>query len=377
MPKLCLFLAIATGTALAATTAPAQVHTVETQSGEVEVETVAAGLDQPWGMAFLPDGRMLVTEISGNLRIVSDDGSVSEPLEGTPDVFAQGQGGLLDVAIDPDFASNGLVYLSFAEAGDGGASTALGRGRLADDRIEGFEVIFRQEPRIDGDKHFGSRIVLSPDGTIFLTLGERFQFAPAQDLSNHLGAIVRINPDGSVPQDNPFVDRDNARGEIWSYGHRNIEAAAIHPETGYLWIAEMGPQGGDEINLIEPGANYGWPQVSWGEHYTGEDIPDPPTEPRFADAAAHWTPVISPSGMVFYTGDLFPEWQGDALIGGLSGEALIRVGVDGTKAVEEERIALGARIREVEQGPDGAVYVLTDQADGNVLRIRPRASAGG
>jgi glucose/arabinose dehydrogenase len=328
-------------------------------------------------MTFLPDGRMLVTELGGTLRIVSPEGAVSEPLEGTPEVFAQGQGGLMDVALDPGFASNGLVYLSFAEAGDGGASTALGRGRLADDRIEGFEVVFRQEPRVDGNKHFGNRIVFSPDGTIFLTLGERFQFAPAQDLTNHLGAIVRINPDGSVPQDNPFVDRDDARGEIWSYGHRNIEAAAIHPETGYLWIAEMGPQGGDEINLIEPGANYGWPEVSWGEHYTGEDIPDPPTEPRFADAAAHWTPVISPSGMIFYTGDLFPEWQGDALIGGLSGMALIRVGVEGTEAREEERIALGARIREVEQGPDGAVYVLTDQADGNVLRIRPQASAGG
>jgi len=356
---------------VAASAARAEPQTVETRSGAVAVENVTDGLDHPWGMTFLPDGRMLVTERPGRLRIVSSDGSVSPPLEGTPEVFAQDQGGLLDVALDPDFASNRLVYLSFAEPSRAAASTALGRGRLADNRIEEFEVIFRQEPKIPGGKHFGSRIVFSSEGHVFLTLGERFQFDPAQDLSNHLGTIVRVNRDGSIPEDNPFVGRENAEDEIWSYGHRNIEAAAIHPETGQLWIGEMGPRGGDELNVIERGANYGWPVVSWGRHYVGGDIPDPPTHPEFAGSVKHWKPVISPSGMIFYTGAMFPEWHGNALIGGLTSQELVRVVFEGREVADEERIALGARIREVEQGPDGAVYVLTDQDDGNVWRITP------
>ena len=362
-------LAVALATATGAATA--QVQSIDTATGAVAVENVTGGLSHPWGMAFLPDGRMLVTERPGDLVIVAPDGTVSPPLEGTPEVFAQGQGGLMDVALDPNFAENSLVYLSFAEPGEGEtAGTALGRGRLVDNRIEGFEVIFRQEPKVQGGNHFGNRIVFSPEGNIFLSLGERFQFDPAQDLSNHLGAIVRLNPDGSIPEGNPFVGQEGDDA-IWSYGHRNIEAAAIHPDTGDLWIGEMGPLGGDELNSIEAGANYGWPVVSWGMHYSGEPIPDPPAHPRFADAVHHWSPVISPSGMIFYTGDLFPEWQGDALIGGLSSSELVRVELDGREFVSEERIPLGARIREVEQGPDGAVYVLTDQDDGNVWRIRP------
>lgn len=350
-----------------------QAGSVMTSAGPIAVENLADGLEHPWGLAFLPDGRLLVTERnSGELHILGLDGKLSDPVEGTPTVYAQGQGGLMDVALDPDFAENGYVYLSYAAPGpEGSAATALGRGRFADDRIEGFEVLFRQEPWITGSKHFGNRIAFSPEGHVFLALGERFQFDPAQDPSNHLGAVVRINRDGSVPEDNPFVGDPNAADEIWSYGHRNIESAAIDPETGALWVVEMGPLGGDELNRPEAGRNYGWPAVSWGINYDGTEIPDPPTRPEFADAVKQWTPVISPSGMAFYTGSVFPEWRGSALIGSLTRQALVRVRVEGDAVVEEEIIPLDARIRDVEQGPDGHVYVLTDKDDGNVWRLSP------
>jgi len=243
-----------------------QVESMLTAAGPIAVMTVVEGLEYPWGMAFLPDERILVTEKPGRLVIV-DDGEVSDPVGGTPDVFAQGQGGLLDVAVDPAFEENNLVYLSFAEERDGGAGTSLGRGRLTDDSIEDFEVIFRMEPAVPGPNHFGGRIVFSPDGHLFLTLGERFKYDPAQDLSSHLGTVVRILPDGTVPEDNPFVDEENAEDAIFSYGHRNIQSAIWHPGTGALWIGEMGPLGGDELNRVEAGANYGWPLVSWGRHY--------------------------------------------------------------------------------------------------------------
>ena len=349
-----------------------QVASVMTEAGPVAVENVVGGLSHPWGMAFLPDGRLLVTERAGDLRILGNDGTLSDPVEGTPTVFAQGQGGLLDVALDPDFDENPFVYLSYARPGpEGSAATALGRGRLVDDRIEDFEVLFTEEPWITGPNHFGGRIVFTPEGHLFLTLGERFQFDPAQDLSNHLGTIIRLNRDGSVPEDNPFAGQVDARDEIWSYGHRNIESAALHPETGALWIAEMGPLGGDELNRPERGRNYGWPVVSWGINYDGTGIPDPPTHPEFADAVKHWTPVISPAGMAFYTSDAFPEWRGSALIGGLSDHGLVRVEIDGQTVTGEERIPLNTRIRDVEQGPDGFVYVLTDKDDGNVWRLAP------
>jgi glucose/arabinose dehydrogenase len=344
---------------------------IATKQGMLRAERVARGLVHPWGMALLPDGRLLVSERPGRLRIVATDGTVSAPVQGTPEVLAQGQGGLLDVALAPDFAKSRAVYLSFAEPGDGGASTALGRGTLADGRIDDFRVVFRQQPKVEGANHFGGRIVFARDGTLFLTLGERFAFEPAQDLSSHLGKVVRVRLDGSVPDDNPFVGRGDARPEIWSYGHRNVESAALHPETAALWIAEMGPQGGDELNLPEAGKNHGWPRVSWGEHYDGRDIPDPPTEPRFADAVRHWTPVISPSGMLFYTGTRIPAWRGSVLIGGLSSRGLVRLTQNGASVTDEERIDLGARIRDVEQAPDGSVYVLTDERDGDVLRIGP------
>ena len=349
----------------------AQDRVITTEKVRVKVETVAGNLEHPWGLAFLPDGRMLVTERPGRLRIVAKEGAVSEPIAGVPVVQAEGQGGLLDVTLDPGFASNRLVYLCYAEPGEGGASTAVARGRLGDGALRGVTVIFRQQPKVGGNNHFGCRLVFSPDGKLFVTLGERFKFEPAQDISDHLGTIVRINPDGSVPPDNPFVERTDAKPEIWSYGHRNVQGADIHTETGELWSLEFGPRGGDELNVPEPGGNYGWPLVSWGRHYSFIDIPDPPTRPDLAQSIYHWNPAISPSGMSFYMADVFPEWRGNLLIGGLSSEAMVRLVLDGQRVAHEERIAMNARIRHVRQGPDGAVYLLTDQDDGKILRLTP------
>jgi aldose sugar dehydrogenase len=344
---------------------------VETETGKLKVETLAEGLDRPWGMAFLPDGRLLVTERAGRLRIMAKDGALSEPLTGVPQVVAKGQGGLLDVALDPKFSENKLIYISYAEPGEGGAGTAVARGTLADGGLEGVQVIFRQTPKVGGGNHFGSRLVFTPDGKLFVTLGERFKFEPAQDLGSHLGKIVRINPDGSVPADNPFIGQKDAQPEIWSYGHRHPQGAAIHPETGKLWETEFGPKGGDELNIPAPGSNHGWPVVSWGTHYDGKDIPDPPTHPEFADAIYHWNPVISPSGIAFYTSDTMPTWKGNLLISGLSSQGIVRLKLDGEKVIGEERIPLGERIRNVAQGPDGAVYALTDAGNGKVLRLTP------
>jgi glucose/arabinose dehydrogenase len=348
----------------------AEEKTIDTKTGQIKVETVAEGLKRPWGLAFLPNGRMLVTEKAGRLRIVGKDGAISEPVKGVPKVVANGQGGLLDVALDPDFATNGLVYLSYSEPGEGGAGTAVARGKLSDGNLDNVEVIFRQKPKVDGGNHFGSRLVFSGDGKLFVTLGDRFKFDPAQDLASHLGKIVRINPDGSVPDDNPFVGQEGRLPEIWSYGHRNVQGAAIHPETGKLWENEFGPFGGDELNIPEAGKNYGWPAVSWGNNYDSSEIPDPPTRPEFADAIRHWNPVISPSGMTFYTADAIPGWKGNLLLAGLSSEAIVRLELDGEKVTGEERIEMGTRIRDVSQGPDGAVYALTDE-DGEILRLTP------
>ena len=363
---------------VSAATAQQQVGSVGTDAGPVAIENLVGGLDHPWGLAFLPNGDLLVTERAGQLRRFDiENDELSGPLDGTPTVFAQGQGGLLDVALHPDFEQNRYVYLSYAKPGPGGsAATALGRGRLEENHVRDFEEIFVQDTMIVGPNHFGSRIVFDGDGHVFLTMGERFQFGPAQNLSNYLGSVVRLNDDGSIPEDNPFVGRPDAEPGIWSYGHRNVESAALHPETGELWIAEMGPLGGDELNRPEAGRNYGWPVVSWGMNYDGTDIPDPPTHPELADAVRHWTPVISPSGMVYYTGAAFPEWQGSFLIGGLTENGLVRVRVEGEEVVEEERIPLDARIRAVDQGPDGMVYVLTDQDDGNVWRLVPLEEGG-
>ena len=349
---------------------PGQKASALTEAGPVGAYQVQGDLERPWGLAFLPDGRMLVTERPGRLRIVGGDAEVPPTVSGTPTVFAQGQGGLLDVALDPDFEANRYVYLTYADPGPGGAAaTAVGRGRFEGDSLAGFERLWVQEPYLVGPNHFGSRVAFTADGHLLVSTGERFQFDPAQDLSNHLGTIVRLNRDGSVPDDNPFVGQDGAQPEIWSYGHRNVEALGVHPETGEVWEAEMGPLGGDELNRVERGANYGWPVVSWGDNYDGTQIPDPPTRPEFADATRHWTPVISPSGMTFYTSDAFPEWTGSVMIGSLSRRGVVRLVVDGGEVTHEELIPLDARIRDVEQGPDGHVYVLVDQEDGGVWRL--------
>lgn len=342
----------------------------ETTNGQPQIEEVITGLDHPWSFVFLPDGDMLITERAGTIRHLDKSGNLSEPLEGLPEVYANGQGGMLDLALPADYTESEWVYVSFSEPGedDDMASTALGRGKFDGERFNDFEVIFRQEPKIEGPNHFGGRIVFR-DGFVYLMMGERFQFEPTQELSNHLGTIVRLNPDGSVPADNPFVGQENAEDEIWSYGHRNIEAAAVDPQTNNLWIAEMGPKGGDELNLVKKGENYGWPIVSWGDHYDNEDIPDPTTRPEFADAAIHWTPVISPSGMDFYTGDRFSDWKNHMLIGGLSAKGIVIVKVDDESATEVDRLDLSARTREVKQGPDGYIYALTDESDGKLLRI--------
>lgn len=345
-------------------------------TSQVTVQTVAEGLDHPWGFEFLPDGRILVTERDGRMRIVSTDGRISQPVAGVPEVFAQGQGGLLDVALAPDFETSGTIYFSFSEPRRDGNGTAVARARLNADvsppRLEDVQVIFHQQPSYDGNVHFGSRIVPTPDGKLFVTLGERFQMRYAQDLSRHWGKVVRINADGSVPDDNPFVGREGARSEIWSYGHRNPQAAALHPETGELWIVDHGPRGGDEVNVVRKGLNYGWPVINYGRHYTGEEIPK--RREGMEQPLYYWDPSIAPSGMAFYTADRAPQWRGNLFVGALAGRHLARLVLDGEQVTAEERLLtdLNQRIRDVKQGPDGAIYVATDSARGRILRVTPR-----
>ncbi len=343
----------------------------------VGVETVASGLEHPWALAFLPDGRMLVTERPGRLRIVERDGRVSEPLAGVPRVVARGQGGLLDVALDPRFADNRLVYLSYAEPGTGGAAgTAVARGRLGEGRLEDVRVIYQQQPKVRGSGHFGSRLVFARDGTLFVTQGDRFAHRDgAQDLSIGIGKIVRIKPDGSVPRDNPFAGRAGARPEIWSYGHRNVQSAALHPQTGQLWTVEHGARGGDELNRPEAGKNYGWPVITYGVDYSGATIGEGTAKPGMEQPVYYWDPVIAPSGMTFYTGDAFPDWKGSIFIGSLDPGLLVRLTLEDGRVAREERYLgdLGERIRDVRQGPDGLLYLLTDSSVGRILRVRPAA----
>ena len=339
--------------------------------------TFTSGLKQPWGMAFLPDGRILVTQKAGELVIVSADGkSVGAPVGGVPAVHSAGQGGLLDVALDPDFATDPWVYLSYSEPGSAGSGTAVARGRLVGNALQNVGVIFRQLPKVSGNGHYGSRLVFRPDKTLFVTLGERQKGSPAQDLASHLGKVVRINRDGSVPAGNPKLGA-GAQPEIWSYGHRNIQGAALHPTTGELWDLEHGPQGGDEINIARAGGNYGWPVRSYGCHYGdrgGEAcrIGGGRHAPEFVEPLTTWAPTsIAPSGLVFYTGALFPEWQGNLFVGALAGQALWRVVLSGDKVIAREPLfaSLGERIRHVTQGPDGALYLLTDNSTGRIVRV--------
>jgi glucose/arabinose dehydrogenase len=343
---------------------------IETERVRVSVTTVASGLEHPWGMAFLPDRRILVTERPGRLRLVAPDGTLSAPLSGVPVVKAAGQGGLLDVALDPQFADNGLVYLSFSEPGEEGlAGTAVARGRLAGDRLEQLEVIFRQVPKIDSGNHFGSRLVFARDGRLFITLGDRgSERHSAQDLGTHLGKVIRIERDGSVPADNPFAGREGAQPQVYSLGHRNVQGAALHPATGELWAHEHGPRGGDEVNIVRAGRNYGWPVITYGREYHGPRIGEGTAKSGLEQPLHYWVPSIAPSGMDFYTGDAIPSWRGSLLVGALAAMQLARLelGPDNT-VTHEERIDLGERIRNVRQGPDGAVYLLTDT--GNASRI--------
>lgn len=369
--------------ALAVAPACALDKTFKTEKAATRVTTVAAGLRHPWGIDFLPDGRMLVTERGGALRLVGRDGKISEPIQGVPKVDARDQGGLLDVTLHPDFARNRLVYLTYAEPGQGGAnSTAAARGKLNQEAtaLADVEVIFSQQPKVASTKHFGSRVVFDGRGHVYITTGERFDHTireQAQTLDNHIGKIVRLNEDGGVPKDNPFVGKAGALPEIWSYGHRNIQGAAMHPRTGKLWEIEHGPRGGDEINVPEPGANYGWPVVSHGVNYDGSPVGTGKKDAAgMADPIVTWTPVIAPAGMTFYEGERFPAWKGNLLIGGLRSQAIIRLELDGERVTHEERLleSLGLRIRDVAVGPDGDVYAITDERNGEVLRIAP---AGG
>ena len=339
----------------------------------VRVITVAEGLRHPWGLAFLPDGKMLVTERPGRLRIVDRSGKISKPLPGVPEVFARGQGGLLDVALSPDFEKSGHIYLSYAEPGRGGGGTAVARGLLAEERITALEVLFRQVPKAGSGVHFGSRLVFAGDGSLFITLGERGERERAQDLSVHRGQVIRIMPDGAVPEDNPFTGRLDSRPEIWSYGHRNPQGAALHPETGKLWTVEHGAKGGDEINVPLAGRNYGWPVISFGRHYSGLKIGEGTSKPGMEQPVYYWDPSIAPSGMAFVDSDKFPSWRGNLLVGALRGRMLVRLELDGEKVVREERMLreLGERVRDVRQGPDGYIYLLTDSSNGQILRLEP------
>jgi glucose/arabinose dehydrogenase len=346
-----------------------------------EVVTVADGLVDPWGMTFLPDGRLLVTEKPGRLRIVGQEGTLSEPVAGLPEVDARGQGGLLDVALDPDYGSNQLIYWSYAEPReDGTNNTGVARGRLVDGaapRVENVEVIYHQTPSLQSRQHYGSRLVFARDGRLFVTQGDR-SVTPgrmqAQDMDSLIGKIVRINRDGSVPDDNPFVGQAGADPKIWSIGHRNIQSAALHPETGELWEVEHGTRGGDELNIARKGLDYGWPTIAYGIEYRGGQITGGiQAQDGMEQPAYYWDPVIAPSGMTFYTADLFPAWKGSLFIGGLASEALVRLGIEGERVSGEERLLtdLGERIRDVRQGPDGALYLLTDNEAGRVLKLVP------
>jgi glucose/arabinose dehydrogenase len=348
---------------------------IASEQATFELVTVVDGLEHPWGMAFLPDASILVTERAGRLRIVREGQLVAEPIEGVPPVYASGQGGLLDVALDPEFASNRLIYLSYAAEGDGGNSTRVARAILGDGRLEDLEVIFTAQPLVRASKHFGSRLAFDPGGHLFITVGERGQGDRAQDLGQDNGKVIRLYPDGGVPEDNPFIGVDGARSEIFSYGHRNPQGLAIHPQTDIPWLHEHGARGGDEVNIVLPGVNYGWPVITYGIDYSGAPIGEGTHKEGMAQPIHYWVPSIAPSGMAFYDGEAFPEWRGDLFVGGLKAELLVRLELDGERVVAEERLLDGAlgRIRDVEVGPDGYLYLLTDESDGGLYRLEPAA----
>jgi glucose/arabinose dehydrogenase len=347
-------------------------------AGQLEVQTAASGLVHPWSLAFLPDGRMLVTERPGRMRIVAAEGQLSSPLKGVPEVWASGQGGLLDVIVDKSYAQNNTVYFCFAERTAGGGRTAVARAKLndANGRLDDVKIIFRQEGPLSSGNHYGCRIVQANDGNLFVTLGEHFSYRnEAQNLGNHLGKLIRIAPDGSVPSDNPFAGRGDAKPEIWSYGHRNEQGLAINPASGDLWEIEHGPRGGDEVNIIGKGKNYGWPVIGYGIDYSGAKIHESTAREGMEQPIKYWVPSIAPSGMAFYTADLFPKWTGSLFTGALAGKMLVRLSLNGNTVTGEERLLqnLNERIRDVRQGPDGALWLLTDNSAGRILRVSPAA----
>ena len=353
-----------------------QNNSFQSSAGRLDVQTFASGLVHPWALAFLPDGKLLVTERPGRMRIVSAEGQLSPPLKDVPEVWASGQGGLLDVVIDKGFADNRTIYFCYSERTGGGGRTAVARARLDDgaERLDETKVIFRQQGPLSSGNHYGCRIAQASDGNLFVTLGEHYSYRDeAQNLSNHLGKLIRITPDGAAPPDNPFVGRDGARPEIWSYGQRNEQGLAINPANGELWEVEHGPRGGDEVNLIVKGKNYGWPVIGFGIDYSGAKIHESSSKDGMEQPAKYWVPSISPSGATFYTGKLFPGWNGSLFAGALSGRMLVRLAMNGHAVTGEERLLqnLDERIRDVRQGPDGALWLLTDNSAGRILRVTP------
>lgn len=353
---------------------------VKTETGHIQIKTIAEGLENVWGMAFLPDGSMLVTERAGRMRIVSAEGKVGEPLTGLPPIVAKGQGGLLDVVLAPDFASSKKIYFSYAEPGEGNLaslnSTAVSFATLNGNKLENLTRVFSQQPKINSNHHFGSRLVWAPDGTLFITLGDRYsEKERAQTLDNHLGKVVRIHADGSVPKDNPFVNTAGALPEIWSYGHRNMQGAAIHPVSSTLWTGEHGPQGGDELNIDQAAKNYGWPVITYGENYGGGKIGEGTHKAGMEQPVYKWIPSIATAGFMFYTGDKFPQWQNNILLASLKEKTLVRLVLDGDQIIKEERLLkteLGQRLRSVVQGPDGLIYLATDEAKSTIYQLSPQ-----
>ena len=353
-----------------------QAKTFTSEKHRFEVVTVAQGLEHPWSLAFLPDGTLLVTERPGRLRVINKGQLRPQAVTGLPgNIAAVGQGGLLDVALRPAFASNRLLYFSYAGHGEGGIGTEVARARLspAASRLENLEVIFRALPKSRGGRHFGSRLVFGTDGYLYITLGDRGDMWRAQDLNDHAGSVIRLNDDGSVPASNPFVQQAAARPEIFTYGNRNIQGATLQPDTGLIWIQEHGPRGGDELNIVQAGANYGWPKVTYGINYNGTKLSDLQQAPGITDPIYYWDPSIAPSGLMFYSADQFPGWRGNLFVGALKFQLLVRLELDGQRVVHEERLLSNefGRIRDVRQGPDGLIYLLNDSSDGQVLRLQP------
>jgi aldose sugar dehydrogenase len=370
-------MAVASAIFIAAGCGPSEGHgtIIQAEGEEFRITVVLDGLDNPWGIAFLPDGGFLVTERPGRLRVYRDGALDPDPVDGVPDVRARGQGGLLDVTLHPDFPENRLVYLSYSKPLEGGeGTTAVARGRFDGTRLTEVEDIFVARAASSSGSHFGSRLQFDRDGYLFVTVGDRGSMREAQNLQNHIGTTLRLHADGSVPQDNPFVGRDDALPEIWSYGHRNPQGMALHPETGEIWQNEHGPRGGDELNLIRPGANYGWPEITHGINYDGSPITQDTARAGMEQPVLHWTPSIAVSGMDFYTGDAFPSWRGNIFVGALAQQHIRRVTLEGNRVIGQESLLTGfrQRIREVKSGPDGYLYLLTDHSgSGQVVRLEP------